>query len=200
MLIAGVAILCAVALTLFLRRTIVGQALVACSDSRRAAELVGLNIRSLAIVAFAGAGALSALGGALLAPSSPMTYSSDVAITVNGFAAAVFGGLGSIRLALLGGYALGILEQLVVGYIDPQYSLIIALIVMLVLIGWRSRAEIASASHEAHAAIQPRPRAVAGADPDRSDRRRRRVRLLASRTSFRRSTWRCTTGWACTRS
>ena len=84
-----------------------------------------------------------------------MTYSSDVAITVNGFAAAVFGGLGSIRLALLGGYALGILEQLVVGYVDPQYSsLIIALIVMLVLIGWRSRAEIASASHDAHAAIR----------------------------------------------
>ena len=153
-LIAGVALLCAVALTLFLRWTIVGQALVACSDSRRAAELVGLNIRSLAVVAFVGAGALCALGGALLAPSNPMTYSSDVAITVNGFAAAVFGGLGSIRLALLGGYALGILEQLVVGYVDPQYSLIIALIVMLVLIGWRSRAEIASASHDAHAAIR----------------------------------------------
>ena len=55
-LIAGVALLCAVALTLFLRRTIVGQALVACSDSRRAAELVGLNMRSLAVVAFVGAG------------------------------------------------------------------------------------------------------------------------------------------------
>jgi branched-chain amino acid transport system permease protein len=153
-LIAGVALLCAAALTLFLRWTIVGQALVACSDSRRAAELVGLNIRSLAVVAFAGAGALCALGGALLAPSNPMTYSSDVAITVNGFAAAVFGGLGSIRLALLGGYALGILEQFVVGYVDPQYSLTIALILMLVLIGWRSRAEIASASHDAHVAIQ----------------------------------------------
>ena len=57
-------------------------------------------------------------------------------------------------VALLGGYALGILEQLVVGYVDPQYSLTIALIVMLVLIGWRSRAEIAGASHDAHAAIQ----------------------------------------------
>ncbi|HEX5029584.1 MAG TPA: ABC transporter permease [Gaiellaceae bacterium] len=152
-LIAGVALLGAAALTLFLRRTILGQALVACSDSRRASELVGLNIRSLAVVAFVGAGALCALGGALLAPSNPMTYSSDVAITVNGFAAAVFGGLGSIRLALLGGYALGILEQLVVGYIDPQYSLIIALILMLVLIGWRSRAEIASASHDVRASV-----------------------------------------------
>ena len=51
--------------------------------------------------------------------------------------------LASIRLALLGGYALGIVEQLVVGYVDPQYNLIIALAVMLVLIGWRSRSEIA---------------------------------------------------------
>src|SRR4029453_9990084 len=69
-LIAAVALLCAVALTVSLRRTIVGQALVACSDSRRAAELVGLNIRSLAVVAFVGAGALCALGGSLLAPSN----------------------------------------------------------------------------------------------------------------------------------
>jgi len=152
-LIAAVALAAAVGLTLFLRRTIVGQALVACSDSRRAAELVGLNIRSLAVVAFVGAGALCALGGSLLAPSSPMTYSSDVAITVNGFAAAVFGGLASVRLALLGGYALGILEQFVVGYIDPQYSLVIALIVMLALIGWRSRGEVAAAGHQAHAAV-----------------------------------------------
>jgi branched-chain amino acid transport system permease protein len=152
-LIAGVTLAAAVGLTLFLRRTIVGHALVACSDSRRAAELVGLNIRSLAVVAFVGAGALCALGGSLLAPSSPMTYSSDVAITVNGFAAAVFGGLASVRLALLGGYALGILEQFVVGYVDPQYSLTIALIVMLALIGWRSRGEIASVGHQAHAAV-----------------------------------------------
>ena len=153
-LIAVVALLSAVGLTLFLRRTIVGQALVACSDSRRAAELVGLNTRSLAVVAFVGAGMLCALGGALLAPSSPMTYASDVAITVNGFAAAVFGGFASIRLALLGGYALGILEQFVVGYIDPQYSLVIALLVMLLLIGWRARAEVAVVAHDAHAAVQ----------------------------------------------
>jgi branched-chain amino acid transport system permease protein len=156
-LIAGVALCAAVGLTLFFRRTIVGQALVACSDSRRAAELVGLNIRSLAVVAFVGAGAMCALGGSLLAPSSPMTFSSDVAITVNGFAAAVFGGLVSIRLALIGGYALGILEQLVVGYIDPQYSLIIALIVMLALIGWRSRGEIEEGAHDTPGGVQ-RPR------------------------------------------
>jgi branched-chain amino acid transport system permease protein len=72
----------------------------------------------------------------------PVVYNADLALTINGFAAAVFGGLTSIRLALLGGYALGIVEQLVVGYIDPQYNLTIALVVMLVLIGWRSRREL----------------------------------------------------------
>jgi len=132
-----------VGLTFFLRRTIVGQALVASADSPRAAELIGLNLRSVAVIAFGIAGALTAIGGLLLAPTVPVTYNADLSITINGFAAAVFGGLTSIRLALLGGYALGVVEQLVVGYVDPQYNLIIALAVMLVLIGWRSRSEIA---------------------------------------------------------
>jgi branched-chain amino acid transport system permease protein len=142
-LIAAVAIAAAVGLTFFLRRTIVGQALVASADSPRAAELVGLNVRSIAVIAFAVAAALCALGGALLAPTVPVVYNTDLALTINGFAAAVFGGLASIRLALLGGYALGIVEQLVVGYIDPQYNLTIALVAMLILIGWRSRGELA---------------------------------------------------------
>jgi branched-chain amino acid transport system permease protein len=140
---ALVAFAAAIGLTLFLRHTIVGQALVASADSPRAAELIGLNLRSVAVIAFALAGALTATGGILLAPTVPLAYSSGLTITINGFAAAVFGGLVSIRLALLGGYALGIVEQLVVGYVDPQYNLIIALLVMLVLIGWRSRGELA---------------------------------------------------------
>jgi branched-chain amino acid transport system permease protein len=140
---ALVAVGAAVGLTFFLRRTIVGQALVASADSPRAAELIGLNLRSVTVIAFAIAGALTAIGGVLLAPTVPVTYNADLSITINGFAAAVFGGFASIRLALLGGYALGIVEQLVVGYVDPQYNLIIALAVMLVLIGWRSRGELA---------------------------------------------------------
>jgi branched-chain amino acid transport system permease protein len=140
---AGVALVAAIGLTLFLRRTIVGQALVASADSPHAAELIGLNLRSVAVIAFALAGALTAIGGVLLAPTVPVAYSSGLTITINGFAAAVFGGLASIRLALLGGYALGVVEQLVVGYVNPQYNLIIALVVMLALISWRARDELA---------------------------------------------------------
>jgi branched-chain amino acid transport system permease protein len=146
-LIAGVTVLAALVLTLILRRTIVGHAVVACSDSQRAAELVGLNIRSVAVVTFAVSAALCALGGLLLTPVVPVNYDSDVSIAVNGFAAAAFGGLVSIRLAYVGGLVLGVAEQLVVGYGDiitpqaRQYELAAALVIMLVLIGWRSRHE-----------------------------------------------------------
>lgn len=140
-LVVGVTLVAAVVLTVLLRSTIVGHALVACADSRRAAELVGLNVRSLGVLAFAVSAALSALAGALLTPVIPVTFDSDVGIAVNGFAAAVFGGLVSIRGALAGGLVLGIAEQLVVGYVNPQYDLAIALVIMLLLIGWRSRNE-----------------------------------------------------------
>ncbi len=147
-LVAGVTILAALLLTLLLRKTIVGNALVACADQVRAAELVGINVRSVTMIAFAVSASLSALGWVLLTPVTSVNYDSDVAIAVNGFAAAAFGGLVSIRLAYLGGLLLGIAEQLVVVYGDRvtdqarQYELAAALIVILLLIGWRSRHEV----------------------------------------------------------
>ena len=143
-LIGTVALTSALLLTFVLRHTIVGNALVACSDSRRAAELVGLSVRSLAVLSFAVSAALGGLAGALIIPLIPLTYDSDVSIAVNGFAAAAFGGLDSIRGALAGGLVLGIAENLVIGYIDPQYQLAIGLVIMLMIITWRSRHEVAT--------------------------------------------------------
>ena len=114
----GVTIAAAALLTLGCSARLPGQALVACADSRRAAELVGINVRAVAAIAFAVSAALSALGWVLLTPVDAVNYDSDVRIAVNGFAAAAFGGLVSIRLALLGGLVLGVAEQLVVGYGD----------------------------------------------------------------------------------
>ena len=147
LLIAAVTVLATLLLTLLLRRTIVGYALVATADSVRAAELVGLSLRSVAVVTFAVSALLSAVAGVLLTPIQPVNYDSDVGIAINGFAAAAFGGLVSIRLAFVGGLVLGVAQQLVVGYGDVitpqarQYELAAALIIMLALIGWRSRKE-----------------------------------------------------------
>ena len=150
-LVSGVTLIAALLLTLGLQRTIAGQALVACADSRRAAELVGIDVRAVAVVAFAVSAGLSALGWVLLTPVDPINYDSDVRIAINGFAAAAFGGLASIRLAYVGGLVLGVAQQLVVGYADKipglgqqarQYELAAALVIMLVLIGWRARHEV----------------------------------------------------------
>jgi branched-chain amino acid transport system permease protein len=147
-LVVGVTIVAALLLTLLLRKTIVGNALVACADQVRAAELVGINVRAVVMIAFALSAALSALGWVLLTPVTSVNYDSDVGIAVNGFAAAAVGGLVSIRYAYIGGLLLGIAEQMVVTYGDRitdqarQYELAAALIIILFVIGWRSRHEV----------------------------------------------------------
>ena len=144
-LLVGVTLAVTLGLNLVLRRTIVGNALVAASDSLRAARLVGIDTVTFGIVAFAVAAFLGALGGVLLTPIVPVAYNSDLNIAVNGFAAAAFGGLVSVPGALLGGLVLGMAGNLVVGYVNPQYELTIALVIMLVLIAWRARNEVATA-------------------------------------------------------
>lgn len=144
-LLVAVTLAVTVGLNLILRHTIVGNALVAASDSLRAARLVGIDTVTFGVVAFAVAAFLGALGGVLLTPIVPVAYDADLNIAVNGFAAAAFGGLVSVPGALLGGLVLGMAENLVIGYVNPQYDLTIALVIMLVLIAWRARNEVAAA-------------------------------------------------------
>jgi len=144
-LLLGVTLAVTLGLTLLLKYTVVGNALVAASDSLRAARLVGIDTVTFGAVAFGVAALLGAIGGVLLTPLVPVTYDSDLNIAVNGFAAAAFGGLVSVPGALLGGLVLGMAENLVVGYVNPQYELTIALVIMLALIGWRARREAITA-------------------------------------------------------
>jgi branched-chain amino acid transport system permease protein len=140
-LVLAVTLVVTAALSLVLRYTVLGNALVACSDSHRAARIIGLDTRTLGATSFALAALLGGVAGVLVTPIVPVTYDADIGIAVNGFAAAAFGGLVSIPLTLAGGLVLGIAEKLVVGYVNPQYELAIALVIMLVLISWRARNE-----------------------------------------------------------
>lgn len=137
-LIVGLAVAGALIVGPVLGRTLFGHSLVACADSRRAAELIGLNVRMLGAASFALAGLLAAIGGIVLIPVMPFRYDSDITVVVNAFVAAVFGGLVSVRGAFLGGLVLGVAESLVSGYISGQYNLTIALILMLVVMVFRA--------------------------------------------------------------
>lgn len=87
------------------RRTAAGRALRAVAQDREAAALMGVDTRAVVTAAFAAAGALAAVAAVLLAPRSFVRLENGLLLGLQGFVAAVLGGLGSARGAVAGGYA-----------------------------------------------------------------------------------------------
>lgn len=125
-------------LAIFFNRTYLGRALTACSSNPHAARLVGIDITRMGLVSFALGGALGGLAGVLLTPLQPVSFDSDVGIAINGFAAAVFGGILRPGTALVGGLVLGVAEALVAGYWKASFESGVALLVMLALMVWQA--------------------------------------------------------------
>ncbi|MFF5078292.1 branched-chain amino acid ABC transporter permease [Actinoplanes sp. NPDC000266] len=119
------------ALALFFTRTDLGKALSACASNRYAARVVGIDVRRMGLLAFALGGALGGLAGVLTTPVQQVTFDSDVTLIVNGFAAAVLGGLTRPVVALAGGLLLGVAQTLIAGYGGGAYQLEVALLLML---------------------------------------------------------------------
>jgi branched-chain amino acid transport system permease protein len=125
-------------LALFFDHTYLGRGLTACSSNPRAARLIGINVRRMGLVAFALGGALGGLAGVLLTPLQPVAFDSDVGIAINGFAAAIFGGLLRPGTALVGALVLGIAEALVAGYAQASLQSGVALVLMIGIMVYRA--------------------------------------------------------------
>jgi branched-chain amino acid transport system permease protein len=119
---------------LFFARTYIGKAVTACALNARAAQLVGINPRAMAFLAFGVAAACGALSGILTTPLSPLTSNADINIAINGFAGAIVGGLISPAGAVIGSLVLGIVQTMMAGYFDPSYQLVVALLVMIAVL------------------------------------------------------------------
>ncbi|MBP3320772.1 MAG: branched-chain amino acid ABC transporter permease [Clostridia bacterium] len=126
-----------VALTLFINKTKMGKAMRAVSEDKDAARLMGINVNRTISVTFAIGSILAAFAslcyGMSYAYIKPTTGSMP---GIKAFTAAVFGGIGSIPGAMLGGFVIGILEKLSSAYISTQFTDAIVfgvLIVMLVV-------------------------------------------------------------------
>jgi len=101
------------ALALLQARTRLGRAFRAVAQDRQAASLMGINPRAMVMLSFAIAGALAGLSAVLVAPRLGVRFNIALNLGVLGFVAAVLGGLGSIKGAVIGGYAVGLLDGLV---------------------------------------------------------------------------------------
>ena len=125
------------ALTTFINKTKMGKAMRACSEDRSAAQLMGINVNSTISMTFAIGSALAAIAGVLLCSSysilSPTTGSMP---GIKAFTAAVFGGIGSIPGAFLGGLLLGIIESMAKAYISTNLanSIVFAVLIVVLLV------------------------------------------------------------------
>ena len=122
-------------LTWFTGRTKMGKAMRACSEDKEAAQLMGINVNATISMTFAIGSALAAIAGVLLCSTysvlSPTTGSMP---GIKAFTAAVFGGIGSIPGAMLGGVLLGIIEIFGKAYISTQLSDAIVFAVLIVVL------------------------------------------------------------------
>ena len=124
-------------LTGFINKTKVGQAMLAVSEDRGAATLMGINVNRTIAITFAIGSALAAIAGALLCSTYPsLTPYTGSMPGIKAFVAAVFGGIGSIPGALIGGIILGVVENLSKAYFSSQLSdaIVFSLLIIILLV------------------------------------------------------------------
>ncbi len=126
-----------VTLTLFTSRTKLGKAMRCVSEDRGAAELMGINVNRTISLTFAIGSALAAIAGVLLCSSYPILQPTTGSMPgIKAFTAAVFGGIGSIPGAMLGGILLGVIEIFGKAYISTELgdAIVFAVLIIVLLV------------------------------------------------------------------
>lgn len=124
-----------IGLTLFINKTKIGKAMLAVSEDKGAAQLMGINVNRTISITFAIGSALAAVAGVLYVSSygfvGPYTGSLP---GIKAFVAAVLGGIGSVPGAMLGGILLGIIESLSKAYISTNLADAIVFSVLIIVL------------------------------------------------------------------
>lgn len=124
-----------IVLTLFIKYTKPGKAMLAVSEDAGAAQLMGINTNGTIALTFAIGSALAAIAGVLLCSSYPaLTPYTGSMPGIKAFVAAVFGGIGSIPGAFIGGLLLGVIEILSKAYISSQMADAIVFAVLIIVL------------------------------------------------------------------
>ena len=120
---------------MFINFTKMGKSMRAVSEDNGAAQLMGINVNSTISMTFAIGSALAAVAGVLLCSSYPTIMPTTGAMPgIKAFTAAVFGGIGSIPGAMIGGILLGIIEIFARAYISTELSDAIVFGVLIIVL------------------------------------------------------------------
>lgn len=130
-----VSLIIMVSLTLFVNKTKPGRAMLAVSEDKGAAKLMGVNVNATISLTFAIGSGLAAVAGVLLCSAYPTLSSQTGAMPgIKAFVAAVLGGIGSIPGAVIGGVLIGVIEILSRSYISSQMADAIVFVVLIIVL------------------------------------------------------------------
>jgi branched-chain amino acid transport system permease protein len=121
-------------LHIFLKYTLRGRAMRACSSNPDAAMLAGINIPNMRTLSFGLSAALGALAGCVISPITMTHYEMGAPLAIKGFAAAILGGMGNPMGAVVGGLLVGILEAFAVSRLPAAYNDVAAFAVLLLVL------------------------------------------------------------------
>ncbi|BCJ85581.1 branched-chain amino acid ABC transporter permease [Effusibacillus dendaii] len=133
----AVAILIAVCLFLFLKKTFIGKAIRAVAMERRAASLMGIHVRRIYLVAFGIGSALVGLAGSLLMPIYYVFPTVGTLFVLTTFVVVVLGGMGSMFGAFLGGILIGLVEALAGVFISPGLKEAVYFVIFILVLLFR---------------------------------------------------------------
>jgi branched-chain amino acid transport system permease protein len=123
----GILLLSLVAMWLLLRRSGLGLRMRATAQDPQAAALMGIDVDKVRLIAFSISGALAAAAGVAIIPLTFLQYDTVVPYAVDGFVAAVLGGLGSSSGAVMGGLLLGVVQGVLQRYTNASLAEILAI-------------------------------------------------------------------------
>lgn len=124
-------------LHLFVKHTRTGKAIRAVADNPELASTIGINTDKVISIVFILGSALAAAAGVLIGIEQNLQPTMGISVGIKAFTAAVIGGIGNIYGALLGGYLIGLIENIGIWFIPSGYKDAIAFLVLLVMLFFR---------------------------------------------------------------
>ncbi|MGM0899566.1 MAG: branched-chain amino acid ABC transporter permease [Bacillota bacterium] len=136
-----------IVLYIFLKKTFTGATIIALSQNREGANLVGINTNRVAMLTFLISGALAAIAVSLSAPINLVFPGMGHLVLTKAFVIIILGGMGSIPGAIAGGYILGFTESLGATYLSNDYKDVIAFVILVLILTIKPNGLFAKGGH-----------------------------------------------------
>lgn len=130
----AVTVILVVGMHLFFKYSLLGQAMRACAMNQAGAKIVGISVRRVIVASFVMAAGIGAVAGVTVSPVFYAKCNMGTALGLNGFCAAVLGGLGSFGGGVAAGIVLGVVESLAGGLLWSDYKDAIAFVILLAIL------------------------------------------------------------------